>query len=139
MNSNDKLAKAILLRINEARNVRGITWSETIRKLKVLGVKCNEKSPYSWNAGKSTSFLECMPQLCKVLEIPTQDIEDIVSGYFTNSSINNSFNVSQNSSLNIGSNLSKQESEIINIYRSFSIEDQQKFVNRLLEIKKNSK
>ncbi len=138
MDSVRKLSKAIYLKVNAARTAKRFTWAELIRELKKLGVKCNVNTPYDWKAGKSSSYLECMPEISKVLDISKEELSDLVAECFTNN-FENSFNGNSNSTITISTRTqekaSRQASEVAKIFDGLSLENQYKLLGIALGLR----
>ncbi len=120
-------------RIEQERVRKGVSWAEILRQLEVLGIKLNKNTAYDWKVGKSDSFLEYMGPLCEILEINADEVTFVDK---SGSNIINSINESPNSTLNITeNNLSKQEMELVEIYRNLSLKDQLDLVMYALKLK----
>lgn len=127
-------ARRIYERLDQVRIKKGISWAEIVRQLEILGVdKVGRTTPNDWKNGKSSSFLNCIGEICSILEISVEDIQIVER---SGNNIINSINESPNSTLTITeNNLSKQERELVEIYRNLSLMGQMDLITYALKLK----
>ncbi len=123
--------REIFYKIDDVRKKRDISWAKLVRQLRSMGVDCSVNAPYDWKAGRSNSFLNCMPEIAKVLEVPEEKLMINPINYVVKS-VSNSINESPNSTLQIEqkseTTMSKQTLELARIFDGLSAENQYKLM-----------
>lgn len=127
-------------KIDQVRQKRGLSWSEVIKRLNnMVGLNAKGEPIFGrntandWKNGKSGTFLDYIKQLEEILET---SLGQIVFVENCGNNIINSINESPFSTLTITeNNLSKQESELVEIYRNLSLKDQLDLVMYALKLK----
>lgn len=126
-------SRKIYEKLDSVRVQKGVSWAEILRQLEVLGIKINRTSANDWKNGKSDSFLNCIGEICAILEISVEDIQIVER---SGNNIINSINESPHSTLTITeNNLSKQERELVEIYRDLSLMGQMDLITYALKMK----
>ncbi|MBQ2714860.1 MAG: hypothetical protein IJF76_04435 [Clostridia bacterium] len=127
----------IYKRLDQAATQKGLSWRKILALLEEKGIKHNKNAAYDWKIGKSDSFCNCLDELCEILGLQKSEIVYFnLSGNNTNNNIINSINESPNSTLTITeNNLSKQERELVEIYRNLSLMGQMDLITYALKLK----
>lgn len=127
--------KQIYEKLDAAREKKGLTWSEIIRLLDPNLKKFNKNTPNDWKKGKSDGFCDVIDELCEILDLQKSDVVYFnIGSNNTENHIINSFN--KNSTLTITeNNLSKQERELVEIYRNLSLMGQMDLITYALKLK----
>lgn len=121
--------------LDAAREKKGLTWTEIIRILDPNLEKFNKNTPNDWKKGKSDGFCDVLDELCEILDLRKSDVVYFnIGSNNTENHIINSFN--KNSTLTITeNNLSKQERELVEIYRNLSLMGQMDLITYALKLK----
>lgn len=127
--------KQIYEKLDAAREKKGLTWAEIIRLLDPNLKKFNKNTPNDWKKGKSDGFCDVIDELCEILDLQKSDVVYFnIGSNNTENHIINSFN--KNSTLTITeNNLSKQERELVEIYRNLSLMGQMDLITYALKLK----
>lgn len=126
-------SRRVYEKLDQTRVQKGISWAEIVRQLEVLGVKVSRTAPNDWKNGKSSSFLNCIGEICAILDVSADDTQIVEK---SGNNIINSINESPNSTLTITeNNLSKQERELVEIYRNLSLMEQMDLITYALKLK----
>lgn len=127
--------KKIYDALDAAREKKGLTWTEIIRILDPNLENFNKNTPNDWKKGKSDGFCDVLDELCEILDLQKSDVVYFnISSNNTENHIINSFN--KNSTLTITeNNLSKQERELVEIYRNLSLMGQMDLITYALKLK----
>lgn len=127
--------KQIYDKLDVAREKKRLSWAELIRLLDPNLEIFNKNTPNDWKNGKSDGFCNYLDQLCEILDLQKSEVVYFnISGNNTNNHIVNSFN--KNSTLTITeNNLSKQERELVEIYRNLSLLGQMDLITYALKLK----
>lgn len=127
--------KKIYDALDAAREKKGLTWTEIIRILDPNLKNFNKNTPNDWKKGKSDGFCDVLDELCEILDLQKSDVVYFnISSNNTENHIINSFN--KNSTLTITeNNLSKQERELVEIYRNLSLMGQMDLITYALKLK----
>ncbi len=126
--------RKIYERICRIAEEKGLTMGDIARQLEESGAeKVGRNSAYDWGIGKSDSFLNHLDRICELLDT-TEDF--ILHIDHSGNNIINSINESPNSTLTITeNNLSKQERELVEIYRNLSLMGQMDLITYALKLK----
>lgn len=129
--------KQIYEKLDAAREKKGLTWAEIIRLLDPNLEKFNKNTPNDWKNGKSDGFCDVIDELCEILDLQKSEVVYFnIGGNNTKNHIINSINESPNSTLTITeNNLSKQERELVEIYRNLSLMGQMDLITYALKLK----
>ena len=132
-----EFTEQIYKRLDQAAVKKGLSWRKILTLLEEKGIKLNDNAAYDWKIGKSDSFCDYIDELCEILDLQKSEIVYFnLSGNKTNNNIINSFNESPNSTLTITeNNLSKQERELVDIYRNLSLMEQMDLITYALKLK----
>lgn len=124
-------------KLDAAREKKGLTWAEIIRILDPNLEKFNKNTPNDWKKGKSDGFCDVLDELCEILGLQKSDVVYFtIGGNKAKNHIINSINESPNSTLTITeNNLSKQERELVEIYRNLSLMGQMDLITYALKLK----
>ena len=124
-------------RLDQAAVKKGLSWRKILALLEERGIKLNKNAANDWKNGKSDSFCHFLDELCEILDLQKSEIVYFnLSGNKTNNNIINSINESPNSTLTITeNNLSKQERELVEIYRNLSLMGQMDLITYALKLK----
>lgn len=132
-----EFTEQIYKRLDQAAVKKGLSWRKILTLLEEKGIKLNDNAAYDWKIGKSDSFCDYIDELCEILDLQKSEIVYFnLSGNKSNNNIINSFNESPNSTLTITeNNLSKQERELVDIYRNLSLMEQMDLITYALKLK----
>ena len=132
-----EFTEQIYKRLDQAAVKKGLSWRKILTLLEEKGIKLNDNAAYDWKIGKSDSFCDYIDELCEILDLQKSEIVYFnLSGNNTNNNIINSINESPNSTLTITeNNLSKQERELVDIYRNLSLMGQMDLITYALKLK----
>ena len=152
-------AEKVLFNIENARVKKGLDAVEIVNKLIEMGVfskngsaitaeeiaelKKNKRNLYNdWRSGKSRSYMRLVDEIAKILDTTLEDLSNMTIARNNGNVLNNSINESNNAVLLIAKdsefNLSKQEWELIQFYRSLKLKKQAKLVRFIVEMQEES-
>lgn len=129
--------KQIYEKLDAAREKKEVSWAEIIRLLDPNLEKFNKNTPNDWKKGKSDSFCDYLDELCEILGLQKSEVVYFdIGGNNAKNHIINSINESPHSTLTITeNNLSKQERELVEIYRDLSLMGQMDLITYALKMK----
>lgn len=130
-----EFTEQIYKRLDQAAVKKGLSWRKILNLLEEKGIKLNDNAAYDWKIGKSDSFCDYIDELCEILDLQKSDVVYFnIGSNNTENHIINSFN--KNSTLTIAeNNLSKQERELVEIYRNLSLMGQMDLITYALKLK----
>lgn len=150
-------ADKVFANIEKARKEKGYDAIEIVNKLIDMGVfskgktlspneikelKNNKRNLYGdWKAGKSKSYMKFVEEISEILNTTIEKLSDVTIIRNNGNVLHNSINESDNAVLLIAketeNTLSKQEWELIQLYRSLEIKKQVEFVQSMLNLQED--
>lgn len=150
-------AEKVFENIEKARKEKGYDAIEIVNRLIDMGVfskgkdlspdeikelKNNKRNLYGdWKVGKSKSYMKFVEEISEILDTTIEKLSDVTIIRNNGNVLHNSINESDNAVLLIAketeNTLSKQEWELIQLYRSLEIKKQVEFVQSMLKIQED--